>query len=67
MDVSLSRLWCCYFFFEKVGKQRIMSNELKNRYQDVQSDSASLQKQAAPSDRWDHYIFFSDPGNVALG
>lgn len=67
MDVSLSCLQSCYFFFEKVGKKRIMSNELKNRYQDVQSDSASLQKQAAPSDRWDLYYLFSDLGNVALG
>lgn len=52
MDVSLSCLWCCYFFFQKVGKERITSNELKNRNQDVQSDSASLCEESAPWDHW---------------
>lgn len=52
IDVSLSCLWCCSFFFEKVGKERITSNELKNRNRDFQSDSASLREQSAPWDHW---------------
>lgn len=43
-----------------------MSNELKNRNQDVQSDSASLHEQAAPL-TWDLHYLYSELGNVALG
>lgn len=40
------------FLFWEGWQRKDTSNELKNRNQDVQSDSASFHEQAAPSDCW---------------